>query len=257
VLLEHNPDRPVGRIRRLFTLPWADGLRWHAGIVELDDDEWPRDQRVSVGYAPIRETTLLDGRRILELAFVDEISLVNRNAIPGARLLAPTTERTTPARQRIPSASATATPRTLIRRDCGQILQSDEHQARTQTQAPRSHHAGRLGTPHQQRRRQLEPLVRAGGLNCARCGRRIEAGQQWHLDHHDERNGYLGASHASCNASAGAHKANRNGLPVTHIWSRRWTDMAEPGTIIHLDDQTADYYDGDEWRALSARELAL
>jgi hypothetical protein len=122
VLLEHNPDRPVGRVRSLYTMPWADGLRWHAGIVELDSDDWPRDQRVSIGYAPIRETTLLSGQRIIEEALVDEISITSTPAIPGAHLLPPTTERTTPGRQRIPSASATATPRTLIRRDCGQIL---------------------------------------------------------------------------------------------------------------------------------------
>jgi hypothetical protein len=122
VLLEHNPDRPVGRVRSLYTMPWADGLRWHAGIVELDSDDWPRDQRVSIGYAPIRETTLLSGQRIIEEALVDEISLVYRNAIPGATLLAATADRATPGRQRITSTDATATPRTLIRRNCGQIL---------------------------------------------------------------------------------------------------------------------------------------
>jgi hypothetical protein len=120
---------------------------------------------------------------------------------------------------------------------------------------------GGWGHLHQQRRRQLEPLVRAGALNCGRCGQRIEAGQQWHLDHHDDRRlGYIGASHASCNARAGAHKANRNrqhGLPITRIWSRRWYDDADAGTIVHLGDQTADYYDGHEWRTISTRELAL
>jgi hypothetical protein len=103
---------------------------------------------------------------------------------------------------------------------------------------------GGWGHLHQQRRRQLEPLVRTGEVNCAPCGRRIERHEQWALDHTDDRHGYLGASHASCSARAGAHKANRNrhhGLPVTHIWSRRWGDNPEPGTIIHLDDSTADY----------------
>jgi len=112
---------------------------------------------------------------------------------------------------------------------------------------------GGWGHLHQQRRRELEPLVRAGALNCARCGRRIEAGQQWHLDHHDDRNGYLGASHATCNARAGAHKANRNrhhGLPITRIWSRRWYDNADPGTIVYVDNDHADYFDGHEWRTV-------
>jgi hypothetical protein len=117
---------------------------------------------------------------------------------------------------------------------------------------------GGWGHMHQQRR-QLEPLVRAGAVNCARCGRRVEPHEQFALDHTDDRNGYLGASHASCNARAGAHKANRNrhhGLPVTHVWSRRWTDNPEPGTFMYLDRETADYYDGNEWRTVSTRDLA-
>jgi hypothetical protein len=119
---------------------------------------------------------------------------------------------------------------------------------------------GGWGHLHQQRRRQLEPLVRSGALNCARCGQRIQRHEQWQLGHSDNRDGYLGASHASCNARAGAHKANRNrhhGLPVTHNWSRRWIDNPDPGTVVHLGNQNADYYDGDEWRTVSTRDLAL
>jgi hypothetical protein len=89
----------------------------------------------------------------------------------------------------------------------------------TQTQAPGATRRGGWGHMHQQRRRQLEPLVRAGAINCARCGRRIEPHQAWAIDHHDDRRlGYLGPSHATCNAIAAANKANRNrhGLPVTH-----------------------------------------
>jgi hypothetical protein len=59
---------------------------------------------------------------------------------------------------------------------------------------------------------------------------------------------------------AQAHKANRNrqhGLPVTRIWSRRWYDDADAGTVVHLGNQHADYFDGHEWRTVSKRELAL
>jgi phage head maturation protease len=122
VLLEHDRSRPLGYVRSLFLMPRVDRLTWHAAILELNDDGWPSHQGVSIGSVPVRETTLLSGERIIEEALVDEISITTAPAIPGARLLTPTTERTTPGRQRIPSASATATPRTLIRRDCGQIL---------------------------------------------------------------------------------------------------------------------------------------
>jgi hypothetical protein len=114
------------------------------------------------------------------------------------------------------------------------------------------------GHIHQQRRKQLEPLVRAGTVNCARCGKPIEPHEPWALDHNDDRTGYLGASHMRCNAAAGAHKTNRrHGLPVTRIVSQRWTDHPDTGTVIHRDNHTADYYDGHEWRTVKTRDLAL
>ena len=61
---------------------------------------------------------------------------------------------------------------------------------------------------HQRRRKQLEPLGRSGALNYARCGRRIQPNEPWALDHTDDRTGYLGASHATCNLQAAAHKTN-------------------------------------------------
>lgn len=117
------------------------------------------------------------------------------------------------------------------------------------------------GHLHQQRRKQLEPLVRSGAATCARCGKPIQPHEQWALDHADDRRGYLGPSHATCNARAGATKANRNrrnGLPVTRVISGRWfDDDAEPGTVIYLDNETADYFDGAAWRIVSKRDLAL
>jgi hypothetical protein len=54
VLLEHDRSRPLGYVRSLFLLPWADGLTWHAAILELNDDGWPRNQGVSIGSIPLR-----------------------------------------------------------------------------------------------------------------------------------------------------------------------------------------------------------
>ena len=117
VLNEHDRSRPLGYVRSLFLMPWVDRLTWHAAVLELDDDDWPRNQGVSIGSIPLRETTLLDGRRIIEQAIVDEVTLTTAPAIPGARLLSPAA-RTNPGRTATPSGQA---PRTLIR-NCGEIL---------------------------------------------------------------------------------------------------------------------------------------
>jgi hypothetical protein len=47
-----------------------------------------------------------------------------------------------------------------------------------------------------------------GGYPCQRCHQPIRAGELWELDHTDDRTGYLGASHRSCNRRAGAAKGN-------------------------------------------------
>ena len=44
----------------------------------------------------------------------------------------------------------------------------------------------------------------------------------WHLDHHDhDRSRYIGASHTSCNRSAGAKKGNRRRLAAAAGLRRR------------------------------------
>ena len=52
-------------------------------------------------------------------------------------------------------------------------------------------------------------VAQAIGKPCVRCGELMLEGQALHLDHADDGNGYLGYSHASCNARAGAISANK------------------------------------------------
>ena len=59
----------------------------------------------------------------------------------------------------------------------------------------------RPGTSHEAIRRAMLPY--APGSPCARCGRPILPGQPIHLDHTDDRSGYLGWSHGRCNEQAG------------------------------------------------------
>jgi hypothetical protein len=66
------------------------------------------------------------------------------------------------------------------------------------------------GQAHRNLRQALAQQVAAGKVKCARCGEYIQPGQPWHLDHTDDRSGYLGASCARCNLSAAGKAAHRN-----------------------------------------------
>ncbi len=76
---------------------------------------------------------------------------------------------------------------------------------------------GGWGAAHQHRREAIALIVRAGKATCARCNEPIHPDADWHLDHNDTRNGYLGVSHASCNLAAGANKANGRRRPEPYV----------------------------------------
>ena len=81
------------------------------------------------------------------------------------------------------------------------------HEAEYERNRGNSNQRG-YGASHQQARAQVAPQVRAGHMPCARCGQPIEPGQDWHLDHNDDRSGYIGPSHAQCNTRAGGKRAH-------------------------------------------------
>jgi hypothetical protein len=108
---------------------------------------------------------------------------------------------------------------------------------------------GGWGINHQRRRAAIAPYVNAGKATCCRCHQPIEPGEEWHLDHNDDRNGYAGVAHAPCNLAAGADKvngqrhANRDDHPLR--WSRRWYDTAPLGTVNLNGGQDPEIYMGD------------
>lgn len=76
------------------------------------------------------------------------------------------------------------------------------------------------GHDHQKLRAALLPY--AYGQACTRCGRTMQPGQALDLDHTDDRSGYSGFAHRSCNRSAGAIKGNATRrAPRTEV-SRAW-----------------------------------
>jgi hypothetical protein len=95
-----------------------------------------------------------------------------------------------------------------------------------------SRHARGYTSAHVARRRQLEPLVATGKVNCCRYGQPIQPSQPWHLDHRDDRRGYLGAAHATCNLRAAAAKTNRKKLSSPLLWSRVWYTPIPSNVIV-------------------------
>jgi len=59
------------------------------------------------------------------------------------------------------------------------------------------------GAEHERERKRWAPIVAKGKVKCARCNKPIRKGQNWHLDHSDDRSGYLGPAHEKCNVLRG------------------------------------------------------
>jgi hypothetical protein len=79
------------------------------------------------------------------------------------------------------------------------------------------------GYQHQRRRQQAISRM-TPGQPCTRCGAPIQPTDNLHLDHTDDRRGYLGLAHARCNVTAGAKRgaAARTQRRVAPWRSRAW-----------------------------------
>lgn len=62
---------------------------------------------------------------------------------------------------------------------------------------------------HDRLRARWKPKVERCEVKCARCDQLILPAQEWALDHTDDRTGYLGPSHATCNNRAGGQAAHK------------------------------------------------
>lgn len=63
---------------------------------------------------------------------------------------------------------------------------------------------------HRAERKRWQSVVEAGDAVCCRCDFPIAPEADWHLDHAEDRETYLGVSHARCNLRAGGQKGRRN-----------------------------------------------
>ena len=124
-----------------------------------------------------------------------------------------------------------------LRSDPRRLLRHRMGSAKKTRQSRR--HARGYTNAHVAHRRQLEPLVATGQVNCSRCGEPIHPGHPWHLDHADDRRSYLGPAHAACNLRAAAEKTNASRRDHPLIWSRIWYEPIPPNVIV-MGDVDAD-----------------
>ena len=55
---------------------------------------------------------------------------------------------------------------------------------------------------HERERKRWARILERRTVPCARCSAPVNGADAWHLDHTDDRAGWLGPSHATCNLSA-------------------------------------------------------
>jgi hypothetical protein len=60
------------------------------------------------------------------------------------------------------------------------------------------------GKAHRDERARWKPIVERGEAFCCLCGLWIDPSKTWHLDHNEDRTGYRGVAHPSCNVRDGA-----------------------------------------------------
>lgn len=86
----------------------------------------------------------------------------------------------------------------------------DPHKAELEAQRGSRQQRG-YDANHDRTRRKIARLIRRGGQHCARCQLELPPdipSDQWHLDHDDQRTGYLGPSHKDCNLAAAGRAAH-------------------------------------------------
>lgn len=116
-------------------------------------------------------------------------------------LLTPSAEELTARARQRPDAKRTIA---AIRR----WAEAEKRNTRPRRAKPKGSTTER-GYDSQHKRLRAALLPTAYGQACTRCGRPMLHGQELHLDHDDDRSGYRGFSHASCNTRAGAIKSNQ------------------------------------------------
>jgi hypothetical protein len=90
------------------------------------------------------------------------------------------------------------------------------------------------GTEHQRLREQLLP--HAYGQLCPKCEQPMWEGEELDLGHTEDRTGYTGMEHRSCNRSHGAAEGNRRRAARRHGGQARRAPRHRGYLSVDLDD---------------------
>lgn len=92
----------------------------------------------------------------------------------------------------------------------GSVRRCPEHQAQYEQRRGTRHERG-YGSRHDAERSKWAPLVESGTVRCVRCGKYVDPSHRWSPDHNEDRTGYLGVAHATCNLRAGGEAVKHRG----------------------------------------------
>jgi hypothetical protein len=112
---------------------------------------------------------------------------------------------------------------------CGQPTHTPRHKYATSCKPAPKRGDAKLGKTvergydarHRRERQRVARLIRGGTEVCCRCGNPLPPdipSDMWHLDHTEDRTGYLGPAHKECNEKAARAKPKRQ----TQRRSRDW-----------------------------------
>ena len=123
-------------------------------------------------------------------------------------------------RKAIAKANAKELPVRLCMAGCGSATVTPRHKYCASCKPAPKRGDAKLGTTvergydarHRRERQRVARLIKGGDQVCCRCGNPLPPdipSSAWHLDHTEDRTGYLGPAHKECNERAARSKSRQ------------------------------------------------
>ena len=225
MLVNHDPDRVIGRVVELDEWDDTTAAGWSHGANSTHPPGWlrggSRGTAASMSWIDLSHSQEMpSGWRRYNRGLVTEVSVLTHGFEPVETLARVVLLQRSTATSSAPTTRASALPadgeviHLPTRRHPPPARRSGARRSVRRRKPPGATTRGGWGKNHQRRRAALVPYVNTGKATCVRCNEPIDPGDDWHLDHNDSRDGYLGVSHARCNLRDGANKTNDNARPT-------------------------------------------